>query len=95
VHGSNARNLSVQLSLSQTSSNAIIIVYVFSSTKSENKSVEHVLPESSGVGEKVAQIVYKHVNKCKIDKIEFKNTKLKKIGHSGKSKSNSSFTTHS
>jgi hypothetical protein len=45
VHGSNARNLSVYLSLSQTSKNAVffIIAYVFSSIKLEKKA-EQVLP---------------------------------------------------
>jgi hypothetical protein len=40
------RNLSVELSLSQTSKNAVFLIvsYVFSSTKSENKRAEQVLP---------------------------------------------------
>jgi hypothetical protein len=49
VHGSNTRNLSVALTLSQTSKNAVfIIAYVFSSTKLEKKA-EHVLPGSEKV----------------------------------------------
>jgi hypothetical protein len=50
VHGSNAKNLSVQLVLSQTSKNALflIIAYVFYSTKLE-KRAEQVLPGSKGV----------------------------------------------
>jgi hypothetical protein len=49
VNGSNARNLSVQLSLSQTSKMlCLIISYVLSSTKSENKRV--VLPGRRGGG---------------------------------------------
>jgi hypothetical protein len=49
VHGSNARNLSVKLSLSQTSKKSsvfLIIAYVFSSTKLEKR--EQVLPGSKG-----------------------------------------------
>jgi hypothetical protein len=44
--------ISVQLSLSQTSKNAVFltIAYVYSSTKSENKRAEQVLPGSKGVG---------------------------------------------
>jgi hypothetical protein len=47
MHGNNTRNLSVQLSLSQTSTKCyvfLIISYVFSSTKLESKRVEKVLP---------------------------------------------------
>jgi hypothetical protein len=46
VHGSNARNLSVELSLSQDSKNAVVLIIssVFSSTISENKRAEQVLP---------------------------------------------------
>jgi hypothetical protein len=43
--------------------------YVFSSTKSENKRSEQVLP---GRGWEVTQIMYTHVSKCKNDKIQFK-----------------------
>jgi hypothetical protein len=52
VHGSNAKNVSVQLSLSQTSKNAMsfFLVLVFSSTKSENNKAEQVLPGSGAVG---------------------------------------------
>jgi hypothetical protein len=52
VHGSNARNLSVYLSLSQTGKKHfvfLITAYVFSSTKSE-KRVEQVLPGSEEEG---------------------------------------------
>jgi endo-alpha-1,4-polygalactosaminidase (GH114 family) len=60
VHKSNTRNLSVQLSLSQTSKNDVFLIsYVFSSTKSENKRVEQVLPESGGTGRgDMAQATY-------------------------------------
>jgi hypothetical protein len=44
----------------------LIISYVFSSTKSENKRVEHVLPGSGGEG-KEAQTMHTHVCKCKND----------------------------
>jgi hypothetical protein len=48
VHGSNARNLSVELSLSQLAKTlCFIIAYVFSSTKLE-KRAEQVLPGSKG-----------------------------------------------
>jgi hypothetical protein len=57
VHGSNARNLPVYLSLSKTSKNTMS--YVFSSTKSE-KRAEQVL--SCGLGE-VAQTMYTYVSK--------------------------------
>jgi hypothetical protein len=53
VHGSNARNHFVQISLSQTSKYAIsflLSLYVFSSTKSENKRMEQVLPGWRGSG---------------------------------------------
>jgi hypothetical protein len=45
----------------------LILSYAFSSTKSENKRVEQVLPGSQG-WERVAQIMYTHVSKCKNDK---------------------------
>jgi hypothetical protein len=50
----------------------LIIFYVFSSTKSENKRVEHVLLRSGGGGwgGGVAQIMYTPVSKCKNDKIK-------------------------
>jgi hypothetical protein len=74
VHGRNARNLSVQLSLSQTSKNTLsfLLSPVFSSTKSENKRVEQVLPRRVWglAGGKVAQTMYTHVSKCKNDKIK-------------------------
>jgi hypothetical protein len=47
--------------------------YVFSSTKSENKSEEQVLPGDGGVGSgtgrrvSMAQIMYIHACKCKND----------------------------
>jgi hypothetical protein len=46
MHGNSTWGLLVQLSLSQTSKNAVflIISYVFSSIKSKNKKREHVMP---------------------------------------------------
>jgi hypothetical protein len=41
----------------------------FSSTKSENKRVEQVLPGSGGSGE-MTQIMYTYASKCKNDKIK-------------------------
>jgi hypothetical protein len=46
----------------------LIIFYVFSSTKSENKRVEQVLPGGGGWG----QIMFKHVSKCKNNKVKIK-----------------------
>jgi hypothetical protein len=48
----------------------LLLAFIFfSSTKSENKRVEQVLPGRGwGKGEEVAQIIYTHVSKCKNDK---------------------------
>jgi chloramphenicol O-acetyltransferase len=58
----------------KASKNAIffLISYVFSSTKSENKRMELVLPRSGTrvVGSKMAQTMYTHVSKCKNIKIK-------------------------
>jgi hypothetical protein len=66
MHGSNARNLPVQVSLSQSKKCYVflIIFYVFSSTKLENKREELVLPRS-GVGVEGGGPMYTHVSKCK------------------------------
>jgi hypothetical protein len=55
----------------------LVISYVFSSTKSENKREEQVLPKSREAGGEqwgwsgeVAQTIYTHVSKCKNDKIK-------------------------
>jgi hypothetical protein len=51
VHRSNTRNISVYLSLYQTSKNVIsflLSLLFFSSTKLENKRAEQVLPRSRG-----------------------------------------------
>jgi hypothetical protein len=76
VHGSNARNLSVYLSLSQTSKNAMsfLLSLVFSSAKSKKRggtdsAWKWVWGEWRGI-----QTMYTHVSKCKNDKIK----KLKK-----------------
>jgi hypothetical protein len=42
----------------------LIIVYVFSSTKLENKRVEQICPAVEVRG-KGTQIIYSHVSKCK------------------------------
>jgi hypothetical protein len=60
----------------------LIISYVFSSRKSENKRAEQVQPRKRGVsGRKgeVAQTMYTHISKCKNDKIKErkKNAKTK------------------
>jgi hypothetical protein len=44
-------------------------LYVFSSTKSENKRAEQVLPGGRG---QVAQLIYTHVSKWKNNKTKFK-----------------------
>jgi hypothetical protein len=74
MHGSNASNLFVLLSLSQTSKRCVflIISYVFSSTKLENKRAEQ---PGSGVGGEAAQTMYTRVSKCKNDKIKGKEKK--------------------
>jgi chloramphenicol O-acetyltransferase len=63
----------------KASKNAIVflISYVFSSTKSENKRMELVLPRSGTrvVGSKMAQTMYTHVSKYKNIKIKNKNNK--------------------
>jgi hypothetical protein len=52
---------------------SFLLSHVFSSTKLENKRVEHVLPGNGAVGwGKVCQTMYTHV--CK-----FKNDKIKKL----------------
>jgi hypothetical protein len=43
----------------------------FSSTKSDNKRAEHVLPRGGGRG-RMAQIIYIYVSNYKNDKIKFK-----------------------
>jgi hypothetical protein len=69
VYGNNTRNLPVYLSSSQTSEmpHFLIIFYVFSSTKLENKRVEQVLPRGMVGGRRrgMAQIMYTHVSKWK------------------------------
>jgi hypothetical protein len=86
VHGSNARNLSVQLSLSQLAKTLCLsyYAYVFSSTKLEIRA-EQVLPGNKGgwwgegvggeQGGGLAQTMYAHVNKC--IKNFFKKSNLK------------------
>jgi hypothetical protein len=50
----------------------LIISYVFSSRKLENKRAEQVLPRSGdGGGGKVVHIMYTHVSRFKNDKINF------------------------
>jgi hypothetical protein len=48
----------------------LIIFYVFSSRKLENKRAEQVLHRQGGKGEEVAQTMYSHVSKCNNDKIK-------------------------
>jgi hypothetical protein len=53
----------------------LVISYVFSSTKSENKMVEQVLPGTWGREGVGGSNMYTHVSKCKNDKIKNKNKK--------------------
>jgi hypothetical protein len=72
MHGNNTRNLYIYVSLSQTSKNAMLVLfYSFFLTKSENKRTDQVLPEM-GVRGEVAQIMYTCVSKCKNDKNKIK-----------------------
>jgi hypothetical protein len=75
VHGSNARNLSVQLSLPQTSKNTVFLII---SCFLINKIGDFVLQNRGWEGgegrrEEVAQTMYTHVSKCKNDKTKEKN----------------------
>jgi hypothetical protein len=72
VHGSNARNLSVQLSSSQTSKMLCLSYYLlcFSSTKLRTRRQNRFCPEEMGEGD--GKTMYTHVSKCKNYKI--KNT---------------------
>jgi preprotein translocase subunit YajC len=79
MHGNNTKNFPVWLSLSQTSKNVVFFLfYVFSSTKSENKQVEQVLPGDGIVGE-VAQIMDTQVRKCENKKIKFFKKSVSRI----------------
>jgi hypothetical protein len=72
MHGNNARNLSVQISSSQTSKNAMFFLII--SCFILNKIREQKGRTGSawkGWGE-VAQIMYTHVSKCKNYKIKLK-----------------------
>jgi hypothetical protein len=65
VHGSNTRNLSVQLSLSQLAKTVCLcFVLCFLFNKIEKKRAEQVLPGSGGEGERWPTR-YTHVSKCK------------------------------
>jgi hypothetical protein len=63
VHGTNARNLSLQLSLSQTSKNAMsfLLSATFSLQQNQGRS-------GQWGQEEVTQTLYTQVSKCKNDK---------------------------
>jgi hypothetical protein len=78
------RYLSVELFISQTSKNAMcfLLFLVFSSTKSENKRAEQVLPGSWDevlVEERWAQRMYTHMNKFKNNKIKQNRSAMKRF----------------
>jgi hypothetical protein len=73
VHGSNARNLSVQLSLSQTGKNTMpfLLSLMFSLQQNQRtRGQNRLCPEVGGDGrsEEVAQTMYTHVSKYKNNK---------------------------
>jgi hypothetical protein len=65
VHGNNARNLSVQLSLTQLAKTLCLpyYAYVFSSTKLEIRADRFCLEVREGRGEDMTQTINAHVNK--------------------------------
>jgi hypothetical protein len=69
VHGSNARNLSVRLSLSQTSKNAMSFLFSLMFPLQQNwrtREQNRFFPEwGCGRRKEVAQTMYTHVGKCK------------------------------
>jgi hypothetical protein len=69
VHGSNARNLSVRLSLSQTSKKGYVFLII--SCFLFNKIGGH-WNRFCEVAEEVAQTIYTHMSKCKNDKLKMK-----------------------
>jgi hypothetical protein len=74
VHGSNARNVFVELSLPQVSKNTVSFLLSFMFSLQQNRRtrvVEQVLPRREGE-EEVAQIMYTHVSKSKNDKIKLR-----------------------
>jgi hypothetical protein len=82
-HGSNARNLSVQLSLSQTSKNnmSLLLSFKFSLQQNERRGQNMCCLEARrgvGLGE-VAQRMFTHVNKYKNDKIKGEKEKRESI----------------
>jgi hypothetical protein len=86
VHGSNARNLSVQLSLSQTSKKCpvfLIISCVFSLTKLEKKRAEQVLPGSGGGGWLINMLLIFYKKICR--KLNKKGIEMKRKDYCKKS----------
>jgi hypothetical protein len=57
----------------------LIISYVFSSTKSENKRAEQVLPGSGGWGWGAGGPMYTHASKGKNDKIKERKKKKESL----------------
>jgi hypothetical protein len=82
VYGSKARNLSGQLSLSQTSKNTMmpcLSYYVLHFSLQQNQRTggrnRFCLEVGGGGGRDVAQTMYTYVSKCKNDKIFKKKSK--------------------
>jgi hypothetical protein len=74
VHGSSTRNLSAQLSLSQTSNNTMSFLLSLMFSLQQNQKTRgwnRFCPEK--VGRNVAQTMYTHVSKCKNNKVKRKN----------------------
>jgi hypothetical protein len=68
VHGSNARNLSVKLSLPQTSKNAVcLLCFLFSKTREQEGRTVSSLNVAGREG-KGGQTMNTRVSKCKNDK---------------------------
>jgi hypothetical protein len=73
MHGSNARNLSVKLSFSQTCKNAMSSYYrlcfLLNKTGQQEGGIGSTQKQRSSGGGKVAQTMYTHVSKGKTKEI--------------------------
>jgi hypothetical protein len=79
VHENNVRTLSVKLSLSQTSRNAVFLTiscFLFNKVREEGRTCP---TQKQGWGEmgEVAQKIYTRISKCKNDKIKERKEKKK------------------
>jgi hypothetical protein len=64
------KSTNIYLKLTKMTCFSYCLLYVFSSTKLENKRAEQVLPGDGRGRGQVAQIMYTRVNKCKNVKIK-------------------------